>query len=82
MTDIKNTFCDEYSRQTLRIHYQNFRYSKGDLRVYLVKKEELFHSTMNTFNIPEDPHNPPMSYNPLFKQDFGKSLKDNQQKTQ
>ena len=38
LTEVKNTFCDDFSRQSLRIHYQNFRYIKGDLRIYLVKK--------------------------------------------
>ena len=80
MSDVKDIFCDEYARQTLRIHYQNYRYSKGDLRVYLVKKEELFSSMMNIFHIPDNSHNPPNSFNPLFdtfKQDFVESLKDN-----
>ena len=38
LTDIKNIFCDDFLRQTLRNHYQNFKYTKGDLRVFLVKK--------------------------------------------
>ena len=35
---------------------------------------------MNVFHIPDDSHDPPNSYNPLFntfKGDFGESLKDN-----
>ena len=35
---------------------------------------------INVFHIPNDSHNPPNSFNPLFdtfKQDFGESLKDN-----
>ena len=35
---------------------------------------------MNTYHIPEDPNDPPISYNPLFdtfKQEFGKSLISN-----
>ena len=80
LTDVKNTFCDDFTRQSLRIHYQNFRYIKVDLRVYLVKKEEFYSSMMNTYHIPEEPHDPPISYNPLFdtfKHEFGESLSSN-----
>ena len=43
-------------------------------------KEELFSSIHNTFHIPEQPHNPPLSQNPLFdtfKQDFGDAISNN-----
>ena len=35
---------------------------------------------MNTYHIPEEPHDPPVSYNPLFdtfKQEFGNSISSN-----
>ena len=73
LADVKDVICDEYACQTLRIHYQQYKYEKGDLRVYLVKKEELFASMMNVFHTPDDAHDPPNSYNPLFG-DFGESL--------
>ena len=43
-------------------------------------KKTLKDALTDTFHIPKDPHNPPVSYNPLFhtfKKDFGESLKDN-----
>ena len=39
LTEVKNTFYDEFLRQTLRNHYQNYGYTKGDLRVFLIKRK-------------------------------------------
>ena len=64
----------------MRNHYQNFKYTHGDLQVFLVKKEELFSRIHNTFHIPEQPHDPPLIQNPLFdtfKQDFGDAISSN-----